>query len=135
MNVRYAISLNSYQKYIATTIAEDVSEETMAAVSGKSGHPAGGEHRGDVSAPLYGQQIFLRISHRLYRGRFLTEEYNSLSEEDKDNYDQTDTIGKSGLEQTLVSTLKGKKGEVKLYVNNVGKVDRDGAGDGTGSGK
>ncbi len=31
-------------------------------------------------------------------------------------------MGKSGLEQTLDSTLKGKKGEVKLYVNNVGKV-------------
>src|SRR5699024_741940 len=55
-------------------------------------------------------------------GQISTEEYNSLSEEDKENYDQTDTVGKSGLEQTLDSTLKGKKGEVKLYVNNVGKV-------------
>ena len=30
VNIRYAISLNSYQKYIATTIAEDVSDETVA---------------------------------------------------------------------------------------------------------
>ncbi len=35
VNIRYAIALNSYQKYIPTTIAEDVSEETVAAVSEK----------------------------------------------------------------------------------------------------
>ena len=32
VNIRYAISLNSYQKYIATTIAEDVCDETVADV-------------------------------------------------------------------------------------------------------
>ncbi len=32
VNVRYAMSLNSYQKYISTTIAEDVSDETVADV-------------------------------------------------------------------------------------------------------
>ncbi len=37
-------------------------------------------------------------------------------------YDKNDTIGKSGIEQTMDSYLKGEKGEVKLYVNNVGKV-------------
>lgn len=31
--VRYAMSENSYQKYIATTIASDVSEESVAYVS------------------------------------------------------------------------------------------------------
>ena len=42
VNVRYAISLNSYQKYIPTTIAEDVSEETMASCFRKSGYASGG---------------------------------------------------------------------------------------------
>ncbi len=32
VNIRYAMSLNNYQKYIATTIAEDVSDETVSAV-------------------------------------------------------------------------------------------------------
>ena len=32
VNIRYAISLNSFQKFIATTIAEDVSDETVAIV-------------------------------------------------------------------------------------------------------
>lgn len=30
VNVRYAMSLNSYQKYISTTIASDVSDQTVA---------------------------------------------------------------------------------------------------------
>ena len=33
VNVRYAISLNSYQKYIPTTIASDVSDETVAVIN------------------------------------------------------------------------------------------------------
>lgn len=120
VNVRYAISLNSYQKYIPTTIAEDVSEETMAAVS-ENLDTLQGVSIEETSLRRYtDSKYFANLIG--YTGQISTEEYNSLSEEDKDNYDQTDTIGKSGLEQTLDSTLKGKKGEVKLYVNNVGKV-------------
>ena len=118
VNVRYAISLNSYQKYIPTTIAEDVSEETMAAVS-ENLDTLQGVSIEETSLRRYtDSKYFANLIG--YTGQISTEEYNSLSEEDKDNYDQTDTIGKSGLEQTLDSTLKGKKGEVKLYVNNVG---------------
>ena len=32
VNIRYAISLNSYQQWLSTTIAEDVSQETVADV-------------------------------------------------------------------------------------------------------
>ena len=32
MTIRYAMSLNSYQKYIPTTVATNVSEETIVAV-------------------------------------------------------------------------------------------------------
>ena len=32
ITIRYALSLNSYQKYIATTVASDISEETLAVV-------------------------------------------------------------------------------------------------------
>ena len=37
INIRYQIWLNSYQKYISTTIAEDVSDATVADINGKSG--------------------------------------------------------------------------------------------------
>ena len=32
VTIRYAMSLNSYQKYIATTVAKDVSDETVAMI-------------------------------------------------------------------------------------------------------
>ena len=57
-----------------------------------------------------------------YTGQISQEEYNALSDEEKEQYDLTDTVGKSGLEQVLDSTLQGEKGEVKLYVNSVGRV-------------
>ena len=120
VNVRYAISLNSYQKYIPTTIAEDVSEETMAAVSENLDTLQGVSVEEESLRRYADSKYFANISG--YTGQISTEEYNSLSDEEQEEYDQTDTIGKAGLEQTLDSTLKGKKGEVKLYVNNVGKV-------------
>ena len=57
-----------------------------------------------------------------YTGQISQEEYDALSKEEQEEYSLIDTIGKSGLEQTLDSSLQGKKGEVKLYVNSVGKV-------------
>ena len=57
-----------------------------------------------------------------YTGQISVEEYDALSKENQQIYDKNDTIGKSGIEQTMDSYLKGEKGEIKLYVNNVGKV-------------
>ena len=45
-----------------------------------------------------------------------------MSQKKQKEYDKTDTVGKAGIEKTMDTTLKGKKGTVKLYVNNVGKV-------------
>lgn len=62
-----------------------------------------------------------RQSDRLYRTDFYRE-YDALSQKEQKEYDRTDTVGKAGIEKTMDTTLKGKKGTVKLYVNNVGKV-------------
>lgn len=120
VNVRYAISLNSYQKYIATTIAEDVSEETMADIM-ENLDTLQGVNIEETSVRRYkNSKCFANIIG--YTGQISTEEYDALSDEEKEEYDKTDTIGKGGLEKVMDSTLKGEKGEVKLYVNNVGKV-------------
>lgn len=120
VNVRYAISLNSYQKYIATTIAEDVSDETMADIMENMDSLQGVDIEEESVRRYNNSKCFANIIG--YTGQISTEEYEALSEEEKENYDKNDTVGKSGLEKTMDSTLKGKKGEVKLYVNNVGKV-------------
>lgn len=120
VNVRYAISLNSYQKYIATTIAEDVSDETMADIMENMDSLQGVDIEEESVRRYNNSKCFSNIIG--YTGQISTEEYDALSKEEQENYDKTDTVGKAGLEKTMDSTLKGQKGEVKLYVNNVGKV-------------
>ncbi len=120
VNIRYAIGLNSFQKYIPTTVAEDVSDETVAEIM---------EHLDELQGVDIAEETLRRYTDSKYfanligyTGQISQEEYNALSEEEQEQYDLTDTVGKAGLEQVLDSTLQGEKGEVKLYVNSVGRV-------------
>lgn len=120
VNIRYAIGLNSFQKYIPTTVAEDVSDETVAAIMEHLDELQGVDIEEESLRRYTDSKYFSNIIG--YTGQISQEEYNALSKDEKEKYDLTDTVGKSGLEQKLDSTLQGEKGEVKLYVNSVGKV-------------
>lgn len=120
VNVRYAMSLNSYQKYISTTIASDVSDQTVADIMENSDSLQGVNIEEESLRRYTDSKCFANVIG--YTGQISTDEYDALSKEDQETYSKTDTVGKSGLEKVLDSTLRGKKGEVKLYVNNVGKV-------------
>ena len=120
VNIRYAIGLNSFQKYIPTTVAEDVSDETVAEIM---------EHMDELQGVDIAEESLRRYTDSKYfanligyTGQISQEEYNALSKDEQEQYDLTDTVGKSGLEQVLDNTLQGDKGEVKLYVNSVGRV-------------
>ena len=120
VNIRYAISLNSYQKYIATTIAEDVCDETVAEVM-ENLDSLQGVSIEEISMRRYTEsQAFANVIG--YTGQISVEEYDALSEKEQEEYGKNATVGKSGLEKVLDTTLRGENGEVKLYVNNVGKV-------------
>lgn len=120
VNVRYAISLNSFQKYIATTIAEDVSQETVVAVMENLDELQGVDIEEESLRRYTDSKCFASIIG--YTGQISQEEYDKLSKEEQKEYTKQDIIGKDGLEKTLDKQLQGKKGEVKLYVNSVGKV-------------
>lgn len=120
VNIRYAISLNRFQQYIPTTIAEDVSDETVAAIMEVLDELPGVDIAEDSLRRYTDSKYFANIIG--YTGQISQDEYDALSEEDQERYSLTDTIGKSGLEQVLDSYLQGEKGEEKLYVNSVGKV-------------
>lgn len=120
INIRYAIALNSYQKYIATTIAEDVSDDTVADVMENMDHLQGVNIDEKSLRKYTNNKCFANLIG--YTGQISTEEYDALSQKEQKEYDRTDTVGKAGIEKTMDTTLKGKKGTVKLYVNNVGKV-------------
>ena len=120
VNIRYAMSLNSYQKYIATTIAEDVCDETVADVM-ENLDTLQGVTIEEISMRRYtDSEAFANVIG--YTGQISVEEYEALSEKEQEEYGKNATVGKAGLEKVYDSTLRGENGDMKLYVNNVGKV-------------
>lgn len=120
INIRYQIWLNSYQKYISTTIAEDVSDATVADIMENLDKLSGINVEEESLRKYADSKCFANIIG--YTGQISQEEYDALSDADQERYSKTDTVGKAGLEKAMDSQLQGKKGSEKLYVNNVGKV-------------
>ena len=117
--IRYAMSENSYQKYISTTIATDVCEETIAYVSENADVLQGVEVASATLRKYVDSKYFAQIIG--YTGNISQEEYDKLSKK-SDEYSLTDVVGKSGIEQYLDQTLRGRKGKETVYVDNLGKV-------------
>ena len=120
VNIRYAMSLNRFQKYVATTIASDVSEETKAAIM-ENLDTLQGINIAEESLRTYNDSKYF-ASLIGYTGQISQSEYDNLDKEEQKKYSLTDIIGKAGLEQVMDAQLQGTKGEIKMYVNNVGKV-------------
>ena len=120
VNIRYAMNLNRFRKYVATTIASDVSEETIAAIMENIEELQGVNIEEDSIRVYPDSKYFASIIG--YTGQISHDEFDVLDKKHKDKYSLTDIIGKSGMEKTLDETLQGPKGEVKLYVNRVGKI-------------
>lgn len=119
MVVRYALYQNSYQKYIATNVAEDVSDETVALIKEHASELQGVEVKEDTKRVYNYPEYFSHIIG--YTGKISTEEYEELSKDD-DSYTLNDTVGKSGIEKVMETSLQGKKGSETVYVNNLGKI-------------
>ncbi len=119
VTVRYQMSLNNYQKYISTSIAEDVNERTVAAIK---------ENKVDLTGVDVSEQYVRKYNDAKYfspiigyTGDISTDEYEALIADGKD-YDRNDVIGKTGLEQSLDEKLQGGRGEIELAVDNTGRV-------------
>ena len=118
--VRYNMNLNSFQRYISTTIASDVSDATVAAVKENMSNLQG-VSIGEESLRVYpDSEYFAAILG--YTGKISQDEYDAMTEEQKKKYSLTDVVGKSGIEQVMDEYLQGSKGEKIVYVNDVGKI-------------
>ena len=120
VTIRYGMHLNSFQQYIATTIASDVSDETVAVIK-ENMYDLQGISIGQESLREYPDSKYF-ASILGYTGKISQEEYDALSDEQKKTYSITDIVGKSGIEQVMDEYLQGTKGKETVYVNNVGKV-------------
>ncbi len=120
VNMRYAMHLNSYQKYMSTTIATGVSRETAAAVMENKDVLTGVYIAEDSVRKYTDSEVFSSIIG--YTGQISEEEYSALSDEEQENRSRTDIVGKSGIEKAFDDILRGTNGETTFYVDNVGNV-------------
>ena len=120
VTIRYGMHLNSYKKYIPTTISSDVSNETVAMVM-ENLYDLQGISIGEESLREYPDSEYF-ASILGYTGKISQEEYDALTEEQQKTYALTDVVGKAGIEQLMDEYLQGEKGLEYVYVNNVGKI-------------
>jgi len=129
--IRYAMSLNSYQKYIATVIASDVNEKTVATILENSEDLLGVNVKEESIRKYSDSRYFAQIMG--YTGKISEEELQTLNNQEitednmrttkaRNDYALNDMVGKSGIEATMETYLAGTKGRETVYVNNLGKV-------------
>ena len=118
LNIRYNMNTNSFQKYIATTVATDVSSETVAVVMENVDTLPGVNISEDTIRKYNYSKYISQIVG--YTGKIDRDELAQLQEMD-DGYDLNDTVGKSGIESSMELSLQGTKGRETVYVDNVGK--------------
>ena len=119
--MRSKVAANSYQRYKTATLATGVSEQTMAEIMENKDLYPGVDIKED-SIRVYNDSVYFSTLLG-YTGTISAEEMAALNQEGGD-YDNTDIVGKAGLEQYFESELQGQKGSENVYVDNLGKVLR-----------
>lgn len=116
VNLRRYMSANSYNRYISFTIANEVSDETVAAIL---------ENSDELTGVTVDEQYIRRYVDSMYVSQILgytgTVSSSELETLD-DSYDSNDVVGKSGIEKSMESELAGTKGTRKVYVDTVGRI-------------
>ncbi len=123
MVVRYNMGQNSYQKYISTVIASDISDESVAYIKENINELTGVDVEQKSLRRYVDSEYFAHIIG--YTGQISTSEYKELSATDS-TVETTDVIGKSGIEKVMNDYLAGTKGYETLYVDSVGNTIAEG---------
>lgn len=133
INVIFTMKLTEYQKYTSTTVAQGVSEETMAEINENIADIQGVEvvqtsvrmYTDDsiYFAPIIGytgkvQEDQLAELNQEWRK---SQEAQGLPEDAEDKYDLNDVVGRTGIEQSLELELQGDKGFTRMYVDSMGR--------------
>ena len=121
MAVRYNLMMNRYKKYMPITLCANVDEKTVAAIKENSAELPGVEVSEELKRVYYDSEYFAHIIG--YTGLISADTLAQMKEEDENTtYTATDQIGKTGIEKTYESTLKGKKGSETLVIDDSYRV-------------
>ena len=118
-NIRYTMSLTDYQKYKSTTVATNVSEETVAEIEESVAELQGVGIEESTIRVYDGSIYFAPIIG--YTGKVQSDQLEELKKLDE-NYEVTDIVGRIGIEEALEQELQGKKGVQNLYVDSRGRI-------------
>lgn len=126
MNIRYAMNLTSFRKYIGTTVAKDISDRTVAVIMENNYQLDGVSIVEDTVRRYNDSEYFAHILG--YTGKIDSDELTDLNAQDLEQggtgerYSSNDVVGKSGIEKSMEATLQGIKGSETVCVDNMGKV-------------
>lgn len=120
INIRYQLSLNSYQKYIPTTVATSLDNECVAQIM---------ENKSDMQGVDIAEDTVRKYINEIslspiigYTGKISQEELAEFNKDGKSDYELNDMVGKAGIEQIMETSLQGVKGKRTMYVDNLGKI-------------
>lgn len=119
INIRYALRLMSYRKYEATTVASQVSDETVADIL---------EHLSEIQGVSVEETTIRAYNYSIpfapiigYTGKVPEDQLDELQKKQED-YEINDIIGRTGIEYTMEHSLQGTKGKKTIYKDSVGRI-------------
>lgn len=119
INIKYALRLISYRKYESTTVATQVSDETVADIL---------EHIGDLQGVDIEETTIRAYNDSIpfapvigYTGKVPEDQLEGLQQQ-RDDYEINDIVGRTGIEYTMENDLQGSKGKKTIYKDSVGRV-------------
>lgn len=124
--IRYNMSLTSFRKYLGTTVANNVSRETVAVIMENIEDLPGVTIEEDTIRRYVDSTYFAHVLG--YTGKISSDELATLNQTSAqegyqgDRYTSSDIVGKSGIEAYMETTLQGNKGYEKVIVDHMGKV-------------
>ncbi len=118
-NIRYTMSLTEYTKYETTTVASNVSVETVAEIEENTANLPGVNIE-ESTIRVYNDSVYF-ASIIGYTGKVQADQLEELQKIDE-TYDANDTVGRIGIEATMELELKGEKGVRNFFVDSRGRV-------------
>ena len=119
MSVRYDVFMNRYSQTTPITVASNISDKSIAAISEHQEEYPGVAIKADSLRKYNDAKYFSAIMG--YTGVVSESELQELNDAGGD-YEANDVVGKTGIEKTMENTLQGKKGQKDVLVDNLGKV-------------
>lgn len=125
VTVRYAMSLVAYQVRLGATVAKDISPSTVAVIIENMSELQGVSIEEDTVRRYVDSTYFSQILG--YTGSISSTEIEELNTQLTEKgleakYDQSDVVGKTGIEQYMELDLHGTNGYEVVYVDKMGRL-------------